>query len=47
MREVLDAVRRSMVLEALARTNNNKAQAAALLGISRQHLQMILSRGQV
>lgn len=34
-------------MEALARTLGNKAQAAQLLGISRQHLQKILSRGQV
>lgn len=42
--DVLDAVRRSMVFEALARTHGNKAQAAGLLGISRQRLQNILSR---
>ncbi len=47
MPDVLDAVRRSMVFEALARTHGNKAQAAQLLGISRQNLQNILSRGQV
>jgi two-component system, response regulator RegA len=47
MPDVLDAVRRSMVFEALARTGGNKAQAAQLLGISRQNLQHILSRGQV
>ena len=46
MPELLDAVRRSMVVEALARTGNNKAQAASLLGISRQHLQKILERGK-
>jgi len=46
MRELLDEIRRSMVLEALARTGNNKAQAAVLLGISRQHLQQLLARGQ-
>lgn len=42
--DVLDAVRRSMVFEALSRTHGNKAQAASLLGISRQRLQNILSR---
>ena len=47
MPDVLDAVRRSMVFEALARTHGNKAQAAQLLGISRQNLQNILSRGKV
>jgi len=47
MPDVLDAVRRSMVFEALARTQGNKAQAAALLGISRQNLQKILARGRV
>ena len=47
MPDVLDAVRRSMVFEALARTRGNKAQAAVLLGISRQNLQNILSRGKV
>jgi two-component system, response regulator RegA len=47
MPEVLDAVRRSMVFEALARTHGNKAQSAQLLGISRQHLQKILARGRV
>lgn len=47
MPDVLDAVRRSMVFEALARSQGNKAQAALLLGISRQHLQNILSRGKV
>jgi DNA-binding NtrC family response regulator len=47
MPDVLDAVRRSMVFEALARSQGNKAQAALLLGISRQHLQNILSRGTV
>lgn len=47
MPEVLDAVRRAMVFEALARTHGNKAQAAQMLGISRQNLQNILSRGQV
>lgn len=47
MPDVLDAVRRSMVFEALARSSGNKAQAAVLLGISRQHLQNILSRGTV
>lgn len=47
MPDVLDAVRRSMVFEALARTHGNKAQAAALLGISRQNLQKILARGRV
>lgn len=46
MREVLGEVRRSMVAEALARSGGNKAQAASLLGISRQHLQKILARGQ-
>ena len=46
MLDVLDTIRRSMVLEALARTEGNKAQAAQLLGISRQHLQKILSRGR-
>lgn len=46
MPDVLDHARRSMVLEALARTQGNKVQAAALLGISRQHLQLILSRGK-
>ena len=46
MPELIDAVRRSMVVEALARTNNNKVQAASLLGISRQHLQKILERGK-
>ena len=47
MPEVLDAVRRSMVFEALARSHGNKSQAAALLGVSRQNLQKILSRGKV
>ena len=47
MPEVLDAVRRAMVYEALAKTAGNKAQAAQLLGISRQHLQKILARGRV
>ncbi len=47
MPDVLDAVRRAMVFEALARSGGNKAQAAQLLGISRQHLQKILSRGKV
>ena len=47
MPDVLDAVRRSMVFEALARAHGNKAQAAMLLGISRQNLQNILSRGKV
>lgn len=47
MPDVLDAVRRSMVFEALARTRGNKAQAAEMLGISRQNLQNILSRGKV
>ena len=47
MPDVLDAVRRSMVFEALARAHGNKAQAAQLLGISRQNLQNILSRGKV
>lgn len=47
MPEVIDAVRRSMVFEALARTHGNKAQAAALLGVSRQNLQNILSRGKL
>lgn len=47
MPDVLDAVRRGMVFEALARTHGNKAQAAQLLGISRQNLQNILSRGKV
>lgn len=47
MPEVLDAVRRAMVFEALARTHGNKAQAAQMLGISRQNLQNILSRGKV
>lgn len=47
MPDVLDAVRRAMVFEALARTHGNKAQAAQLLGISRQNLQNILSRGKV
>ncbi len=46
MPELIDAVRRSMVAEALARTSNNKVQAASLLGISRQHLQKILERGK-
>ena len=46
MPDVLDTIRRSMVLEALARTEGNKAQAAQLLGISRQHLQKILARGR-
>jgi DNA-binding NtrC family response regulator len=46
MPDVLDTIRRSMVLEALARTEGNKAQAAQLLGISRQHLQKILERGR-
>ncbi len=47
MPDVLDAVRRSMVFEALARSHGNKSQAAALLGVSRQNLQKILSRGKV
>jgi DNA-binding NtrC family response regulator len=47
MPDVLDSVRRSMVFEALARTQGNKAHAAQLLGISRQNLQHILSRGKV
>lgn len=47
MPDVLDAARRSMVFEALSRTHGNKAKAAQLLGISRQHLQNILSRGKV
>jgi len=47
MPDVLDAVRRSMVFEALARSQGNKSQAAALLGVSRQNLQKILSRGKV
>ncbi len=47
MPDVLDAVRRSMVFEALRRTQGNKSQAAALLGVSRQNLQNILSRGKV
>lgn len=47
MPDVLDAVRRTMVFEALARTQGNKAQAAQLLGISRQNLQNILTRGRV
>ncbi len=47
MPDLLDAVRRSMVFEALARAHGNKAQAAQLLGISRQNLQNILSRGKV
>jgi DNA-binding NtrC family response regulator len=47
MPEVLDAVRRSMVFEALARSRGNKARAAQLLGISRQNLQNILARGKV
>jgi DNA-binding NtrC family response regulator len=46
MPDVLDAVRKSMVLEALARSGGNKAQAAQILGISRQHLQKILARGR-
>ncbi len=46
MPDTLDAVRRSMVKESLAQTGGNKAQAAGLLGISRQHLQKILERGQ-
>jgi DNA-binding NtrC family response regulator len=44
---VLDAVRRAMVFEALARAHGNEAQAAQMLGISRQNLQNILSRGKV
>jgi transcriptional regulator with PAS, ATPase and Fis domain len=40
-------VRRSMVFEALARSHGNKSQAAGLLGVSRQNLQKILSRGKV
>lgn len=47
MPAVIVAVRRSMVFEALARTQGNKAQAALLLGVSRQNLQNILARGQV
>jgi DNA-binding NtrC family response regulator len=47
MPDVIASVRRSMVFEALARTHGNKAKAAALLGISRQNLQNILSRGSV
>lgn len=47
MPEVLDSVRRAMVFEALARNDGNKAQAAQMLGISRQHLQKILARGKV
>lgn len=47
MPEILDSVRRTMVFEALTRAQGNKAQAAQLLGISRQHLQNILSRGKV
>lgn len=43
---ILDRVRRVMVGEALARTQQNKAQAAGVLGISRQHLQKILERGK-
>jgi len=46
LNEVLDRVRRSMVAEALARTDQTKAHAAAELGISRQHLQKLLERGQ-
>jgi DNA-binding NtrC family response regulator len=47
MPEMLHSVRRTMVLEALARTGGNRARAATLLGISRQNLQKILSRGQL
>jgi len=47
MPDVIDSVRRSMVFEALARAQGNKAQAALLLGVSRQNLQNILSRGKV
>lgn len=47
MPEVLDAVRRSMVNEALARTQHTKSHAASLLGISRQHLSKIIERGKV
>jgi len=46
LNEVLDRVRRTMVSEALARTDQTKAHAAAELGISRQHLQKLLERGQ-
>lgn len=44
--DVLDSVRRSMVLEALARTGRVKSHAATLLGITRQHLAKILERGE-
>ncbi len=44
--EVLDRVRRAMVNEALERSDQTKSHAAAELGISRQHLQKLLERGQ-
>jgi DNA-binding NtrC family response regulator len=47
MPDVLHSVRRTMVLEALTRTGGNRSLAAKMLGISRQNLQKILSRGQV
>ncbi len=42
IRELEIAVRRTMVLEALRRSNGNRRAAARLLGVSRQHLQHML-----
>ncbi|MBO6937471.1 MAG: response regulator [Deltaproteobacteria bacterium] len=44
--DVLGRVRRAMVNEALERADQTKSHAAAELGISRQHLQKLLERGQ-